>query len=484
MYYGGLRITARDDESARRWKKKAIADLLRLRAALQSEVPWGADSRGPGIDPGRIRIATWNLREFDSPSFGYRLPEAFYYIAEVISCFDIVALQEVRGDLEALNRLMRLLGSEWQSIMTDADEGSAAHNERMVFVYNSTRVRFRGTAGELALSGDHRLFLPDSFDLRFDQGIEIELPPGTELAQPSRIPSEKTDGGHVINPSALVALPEGTKLVLPEGTELAFKGRPDEFQYEIANNRITGKRLDLHEGSTRRFSEPVRLRWPANRMELASQQFARTPFIVYFQAAWIKIALCTVHIFYGDNAEGSPEMARRKAEIAALTQALARKAREATDSDADSFFIALGDFNIKAREHDTMQALESNGFVVPEAIREIPAGSNVKRDMYYDQIAIWKGVGGYGSQPGHYARVEVTDAGIFDVFDHVYREGEEDPDSEDESYFRSRMSEAGKTYADFRAWRTHQMSDHLPMWVELQSDFSEAYLRGLLSGHE
>ncbi len=30
-----------------------------------------------------------------------------------------------------------------------------------------------------------------------------------------------------------------------------------------------------------------------------------------------------------------------------------------------------------------------------------------------------------------------------------------------------------KTY-----WRTHQMSDHLPMWIEFKVDFAEEYLRG------
>jgi len=28
-------------------------------------------------------------------------------------------------------------------------------------------------------------------------------------------------------------------------------------------------------------------------------------------------------------------------------------------------------------------------------------------------------------------------------------------------------------------WRTFQMSDHLPLWVELQIDFSDAYLGAL-----
>jgi len=30
-----------------------------------------------------------------------------------------------------------------------------------------------------------------------------------------------------------------------------------------------------------------------------------------------------------------------------------------------------------------------------------------------------------------------------------------------------------------KEWRTFQMSDHLPMWVELKVDFSDRYLEGL-----
>jgi len=28
----------------------------------------------------------------------------------------------------------------------------------------------------------------------------------------------------------------------------------------------------------------------------------------------------------------------------------------------------------------------------------------------------------------------------------------------------------------YRDWRTHQMSDHLPMWIELKTDFGDEYL--------
>lgn len=479
MYYAGLRIFPTDDAETRRWKQRTVRDLLRLRAALRTPSAPQDISRAPGPDQRRLRIATWNLREFDSSTYGYRLPEAFYFIGEVISAFDLVALQEVRGDLTAFNRLLGILGKGWDAIMTDADEGSAAHNERMVFVYNTDRVRFQGTAGEISLAGSDRLLLPDSFDLVLPGGVAIELPEDSELAEPVKVPSEKhDDGSYSVTPAALVNLPAGTRLTLPAGTQLAFKGKPDEFTYAVRNGRIADKRIDVGTGRFRQFSEPVRLRWPVAQMELGAQQFARTPFIVYFQSEWMKLALCTVHIFFGDNAEGSAALARREAEIAAFARALARKAGELGDSDSGSFFVALGDFNIKARDHGTMAALTANGFEVPDRILEIPAGTNVARDKYYDQIAFYMGEDA-GARRGH-GRIQIADAGIFDVFRHVFREGADDAGGEDEAYFRRRMDEVGRSYADYRQWRTHQISDHLPMWVEIETDFGDAYLEGLL----
>ncbi|MDF3416358.1 endonuclease/exonuclease/phosphatase family protein [Sulfitobacter sp. M57] len=485
MNYVGLRIYGNDTDVTKRWKRKAVTDLLRLRAALRAPNETADISRAPGIDERRLRIATWNIREFDTPNYAHRLDEAYYYLAEVISAFDLVALQEVKGDLAPFDRLLRILGRDWAYVMTDADESSAAHNERMVFVYDTRRVQFRGTAGEINLSGGDRLQLSDSYDLRLDRGVEIELPPGSELRHPEKVNSEKvSDGDYRITPATVVDLPEGTRINVPEGSQLAFKGRPDEFSFDIENGRIANKRLDLKEGDTRSFSEEVRVRFPAQQMELGSQQFARTPFIAYFQSEWMKLALCTVHIYYGSNSDGSPQMARRRAEIEALTEVLAKKASEKTDSDANSYFIALGDFNIKGHDHQTMAALRSNDFEIPEQIQAIPAGTNVKRDMYYDQIAFWQGTNDHGRGPKDYTEIKIVDAGIFDVFKHVYRHGEDDSNGEDEEHFRARMEDVGRTYTDYSAWRTHQISDHLPMWVEIETDFADAYLASLLERGE
>lgn len=36
----------------------------------------------------------------------------------------------------------------------------------------------------------------------------------------------------------------------------------------------------------------------------------------------------------------------------------------------------------------------------------------------------------------------------------------------------------------FKDWRTYQMFDHLPMWIELRVDFSPAYVERTAEGEE
>lgn len=83
-----------------------------------------------------LLLATGNIRDFDSNKFGFgpRRSESFYYIAEIVSCFDLVAVQEVNRDLSALETLMRILGREWDYIATDTTEGIGGNGERMAFL--------------------------------------------------------------------------------------------------------------------------------------------------------------------------------------------------------------------------------------------------------------------------------------------------------------------------------------------------------------
>jgi endonuclease/exonuclease/phosphatase family metal-dependent hydrolase len=126
-------------------RERAVARLLTLREALPGE---------EGVPPRSLTtllLATWNIREFDSSTWGPRLPEAYAYMAEIVDRFDLVALQEVRDDLTALEQLRFRLGTHWEYLVSDVTEGRAGNRERLAFLYDGRKVRFLGMAGELVL---------------------------------------------------------------------------------------------------------------------------------------------------------------------------------------------------------------------------------------------------------------------------------------------------------------------------------------------
>lgn len=142
MYYYGLR-----SEKVSKDKRTRIVDgLVRLRAQLDADVP-------PRSLEKSFLIATWNLREFGGKKHGGRLLDSMYFIAEVISRFDLVAIQEVRSDLRALRDLMRLLGKWWDYLVTDVTYGASGNGERMAFLFDKRTVRFDNMAGEVVLPG-------------------------------------------------------------------------------------------------------------------------------------------------------------------------------------------------------------------------------------------------------------------------------------------------------------------------------------------
>ncbi len=98
-----------------------------------------------------LLLATWNIREFDSKKHGKRDEECLYYIAEIISSFDLVAVQEIREDLTALKTVMDLLGSYWKYLITDVTLGTRGNMERMAYIYDSRKVAFKGLASEIVI---------------------------------------------------------------------------------------------------------------------------------------------------------------------------------------------------------------------------------------------------------------------------------------------------------------------------------------------
>ena len=125
-------------------KVRVVERLLDLRKQLKAQIPEKTATQ-------TLLLATWNIREFGEN----RLPESAYYIAEIIDHFDIVVIQEVNSkELGGLESVLAILGDNWSYVMSDGVEGSAGGNEAMAFVYNTNKVKFTGLAGEIVLPND------------------------------------------------------------------------------------------------------------------------------------------------------------------------------------------------------------------------------------------------------------------------------------------------------------------------------------------
>lgn len=431
-------------------RKRTIAGLRKLRAALAKHLPADVDRMRT------VRIGTWNIREFGNTKEGGRNTyEPLYYMAEIISNFDIVALQEVRDDMREFLQLRDILGPDWDYLATDVTDGGAGNGERMVFLYNGSRARFRNIAGELTLPDGKKVLASFGERIKLEGGVELRLPQGADLSGTYKAKSEKAKNGKIKLAQDLdIPLPKGAWLALPEGSALAVaKGAV------VARPPNTKGQVSVTVPQNMVFGTDFRVRFPGEVLDESFKQFARTPFVVSFQAGWMKIDLATVHIYFG--AEDDPALLeQRRREIVRLTEALGDRANKEMKDDPNNPVLTavLGDFNILSAEHETMKALEANGFEVPEQIRTIP-GSNVPKDKAYDQIAFWEPKRNRG-----HVRVDVRAAGVFDYYEHVYRLDEKD------------VYQPGSTAGEYMTWRTYKMSDHLPMWIELTSDFSDAYL--------
>ena len=185
-------------------------------------------------------------------------------------------------------------------------------------------------------------------------------------------------------------------------------------------------------------------------------QFARTPFFAAFQAQWFRFVLCSVHMFYG--ADRGAKKAQRVAEIDAIAKEVAKRAAKENE-----VYILLGDMNVVDRDDETYKALAKHKLMIPNF-----GPTNLLGTKFYDQLVF----------TGEGERVRMLRHGTLDWRDIVFLPEEQDyyeplgnvnPDKPD-----------GKRYKNwdrgYKTWATHQMSDHLPLWVELEIDYSDEYL--------
>lgn len=352
-YYKGV-IDQVEADAGVRTARNVASQLLSLRNRLNKDVPQRnvTDS---------ILLATWNIRELGrNQKAGIRLPESLLYIAEIISHFDLVAVQEVNQNLADLKQLIELLGDWWEYIVTDVTEGTSGNQERIAYVYDGRKVRFDHLAGELALP-------------------------------------------------------------------------------------VKGK---------------------------SGLQPARSPFLCAFRTGWRRISLCSVHIYYGKSSPNDPRRVKEIADISSLLAKRNTRRQNIADGEPENS-VLIGDFNVFNQTGDkTTDALAKNQFTIPKEMKALH-GSNLTRDKFFDQIAF------HDPQ----TRLRTSRAGVFDFSDILYK-------NDDEAVHAHAMERSApiqyKKARDkrkfYKTWRTFQVSDHLPLWVELQTDFANAYLASVMRG--
>ena len=185
-------------------------------------------------------------------------------------------------------------------------------------------------------------------------------------------------------------------------------------------------------------------------------QFARAPYVIRFQSGWVRFDIATAHIYYGDDVKSGVKYKKRVEEIKNLVDYFSKNYIK----EADNMFI-LGDFNIEDTEAATYAAATSGKFKIPNAILtgELP-GTNQLQNKIYDQILYYN----------RYNNIVFSQAGVYNPYNIVFN---------DYASYESRIqSHYGKKLAKnkFNDFRSYQMSDHLPLWIEMKTDLADGYL--------
>jgi endonuclease/exonuclease/phosphatase family metal-dependent hydrolase len=102
------------------------------------------DRQIPESTKNNLRIATWNIANLGAQE---REESHLKIIAEIISWFDLVAVQEGKENSEHFQKIVQLLGKSYQFIFCDA----SGNNERLAFIYNSKKIEVLQEVAELAI---------------------------------------------------------------------------------------------------------------------------------------------------------------------------------------------------------------------------------------------------------------------------------------------------------------------------------------------
>lgn len=216
---------------------------------------------------------------------------------------------------------------------------------------------------------------------------------------------------------------------------------------------------------------------------IAGEQVARSPFFASFQAGWFKFSLCSAHIVFGED------LGLRAAEIKIIADTLVKRAKS-----EDQVHIFLGDMNIEKKDDEVMQALKDSKLTVPDF-----GPTNMGGDRWFDQMAFTgKGKAGQKTRLLRHGKFDWRHAvfGPHPEDDTPELSAKDKADGKDRpsaeailKHYKKKVEKIRKAhgkapYADwsksYKNWTTFEMSDHLPIWMELEIDYSDDYLRRYL----
>jgi hypothetical protein len=136
------------------YPRSVVEDIVRLRRRIhRSGIP-------EKVTDQNLLIGTWNIRAFgrvfngwgENPADPKRNLRAMACIAEIVRCYDVIAIQEVKSDTSGVRMLVNdFLGADWGLILSDISAGPKGNAERLSFIYDKRRVQPSGLAGEIVL---------------------------------------------------------------------------------------------------------------------------------------------------------------------------------------------------------------------------------------------------------------------------------------------------------------------------------------------
>lgn len=174
---------------------------------------------------------------------------------------------------------------------------------------------------------------------------------------------------------------------------------------------------------------------------LAKQSFWRAPYMCSFRAGNFDFIAIATHARWSRSTEG------RKAELQMLADWIDTRFKRKYVEDHD--LIVMGDFNVPELGDELFQALTSRGLQVPQSLLELKAGdvvlkgTNLGKSARYDQILHLPTMKDRFSDRGGTLDFFGSDAKIKELF-------------------------PGKNYT--RTQFSYQLSDHLPLWVQIKTD--------------